>query len=186
MGDGTPHHAGAAPTRRHPVRRRVAAALALPALAVGAGPTTALAHTDLVSSYPAAGQELGSVPDQVTLEFASPLVLTGEGIVVRGPDGEAVDADVLGSASGDVFVAVLETDADEGTWHIDYAGMSTDGHRVVGGFSFLAGGGTGATGATAPVRPTGPPVTGVAVLLVVLAVGFVVVVRDLVPPAAPR
>lgn len=183
MGDGTPHHGGAAPTRRHPVRRRVGAVLGLLVLGVGSSATAAAAHTDLLSSYPAAGQELGSVPDQVTLEFASPMLMTGDGIVVRGPDGEAVDADVLGSASGDVFVAVLEAGAEEGTWSIEYDGMSTDGHRVVGGFSFLAG---PSGGAMAPVQPIGPPATGVAVLLVVLALGFVVVVRDLAPPAAPR
>lgn len=139
---------------------------------------TAQAHSDLVSSYPAADAQVEAPPDQITLEFAGPMVMAENGVEVRGPDGEVLPATVLGSATSDVFLAVLDPGAPAGVWTVEYDGLSLDGHRVLGSFTFVSGdvvlGG-------APAPEGGRAVGGLAVLLLTLAAGFAVLARVLAP-----
>lgn len=143
----------------------------LPAASAGA-------HSDLVSSFPAADARVDAPPDQITLEFAGPMALAEDGIEVRGPDGEVLAATVLGSATSDVFLAVLEPGAPAGVWTVEYDGLSLDGHRVLGSFSFVSG--DVVLGAAAGPEG-GRTAAGTAVLLLTLATGFVVVARVLAP-----
>lgn len=168
-----------APAHRHPVTAGLGFVLglvvlvALPAVAVQA-------HSDLVRSYPAADARVEAPPDQISLEFAGPMVLAEDGIEVRGPDGDVLPSTVLGSATRDVFLAVLDPGAPAGVWTVAYDGLSLDGHRVLGSFTFVSGA-AGSDGSAA--AGGGHGAGGLAVLLLTLAAGFAAVLHVLTPPS---
>lgn len=152
--------------------------------AASASTAPAAAHTDLLSSSPADGAQVADPPEQVTLEFLSALVLADDGLVVRGPDGEALQGRVLASASRTLFTVVLESGAPSGVWTVEYDGVSLDGHTVTGEVVFSVGG-----GAVATSGPTAGPTNllgGLGTVLLVMAAGFVVLLRRLVEPVAGR
>jgi methionine-rich copper-binding protein CopC len=134
-----------------------------------------------VSSYPAADERVGSLPEQVLLEFDEPMRIGEEDLVIRDPRGGRHPADVLASARSDVFVAFLEPAAgQQGRWTVDYEAVSQDGHLVEGGVAFWVG----ADGAPSLVTDPTSLSRTVALLLVLLAGGFTVmaqVVRRAVP-----
>ena len=67
-------------------RVTIAAALAL-ALMGAVAPQTALAHAELMSSSPAAGETLTAPPDEVIIEFDGELLPDGTGFTVTDPGG---------------------------------------------------------------------------------------------------
>jgi methionine-rich copper-binding protein CopC len=154
---------------------RAAAGCALGVLVALLGQPPAGAHSDLVSSYPAAGERVGSLPEQVVLEFDEPMSVGTDGLVIRAPGGDSYPADVLGSAAGDVYVAILEPVVRPGTWTVDYEAVSRDGHRAVGTVSFWVG----ASGGPPPLTDPTSLSRTLAMLLVLLAGGFSVLLRAL-------
>ena len=110
--------------------------MAMAALVVllGGWPTAAHAHTDLVASTPRGGDTLTATTDQVVLVFAEDVVAGSAQVAVRGPEGgDAVRGapEVDGST---VRVPVHLISA--GPHEVSYRVTSTDGHPVVGGYSF--------------------------------------------------
>lgn len=148
-------------------------ALVLAVLALGIGPASA--HTDLVSSYPAAGSRVDVLPHSVTLEFDEPMALVGDGVELAAPGGERYPADVMVAGGGTVLVVVPmpEPGSSAGRWTVQYAALATDGHVAEGGFEFWVG--------TSAVMPSGAdrstPSRGLPLLAVGLAGTFSVLLR---------
>ncbi|KHK96964.1 hypothetical protein LK09_14020 [Microbacterium mangrovi] len=138
------------------LRRRIAAAaasllLAAAGVALTTGPASA--HDQLISTNPADGSTLATLPAQVTLTFGELVLNTNGGTQVKVTDstGKTINAGptvvkdnvvsqgVAGGASGTVTVL----------WRV----VSEDGHPVSGQFSFTVQG----AGATIAPVPTGTP-----------------------------
>jgi len=111
----------------------VAAVLA----ALLAMPATALGHVELVSSAPAAGEDLDNPPTEVTLTFDDELDPAMSSFTVTDPDHK-----VVGTGEVDLTVAdrnVLTgavTISDPGVYTVSYAVAGIDGHQIGGAFSF--------------------------------------------------
>ncbi|CCI54799.1 copper resistance CopC family protein [Nostocoides jenkinsii] len=117
--------------------RAAVAVVALMTLAVVtgvAGAGSAYAHTELLTSTPAANAKV-EAPTEVTLgfsediktEFATVQVTDGEGLSVA--DGDA-------RVSGPDLTQALRTPVHAGTYLVAYKVTSADGHPVSGSFSF--------------------------------------------------
>ena len=119
---------------RNPARLLISAATAAALLAV---PASALAHVELMSSSPAAGDNLDAAPTEVTVTFDDELDPDKSSFAVTDADGSEV-----GSGEVDLTVAdrnVLSgsvTIAEPGVYTVSYAVAGIDGHVVEGTFSF--------------------------------------------------
>lgn len=139
--------------------RRPLAALA-PLLVLGVLvvlPDPAQAHASLVSTDPAAGSTVSSLPRAVTLRFSEP-VRAPATIVVTGPSGQRVsvgDAAVLGER---VTERLVGTDAGPGAYTIGYQVLSGDGHVVNGTKEFTVAGGGASRSPAATASPARPSV----------------------------
>ena len=100
-------------------------------------PTVASAHVELVSSSPAAGDNLDSAPQEVSVTFDDELDPDHSSFTVTDADGNEV-----GSGEVDLTVAdrnVLRgevTIADPGVYKVSYVVAGVDGHEIEGTFSF--------------------------------------------------
>jgi len=185
------------PARRRPRRRAghrallaLIAAVLAPLLTLLPAPT-ASAHNALLSTTPARGAVVTTMPTTVVLHFDLPSGALGTGIVVLGPTGnvavgapQLIDTDVRqpinpGSPAGHYTV----------TWRV----VSADGHPVQGTFSFdttQRAPGTPPTPAAAqpPPAAAGPSTSWRSVLLVAigLAAASVVTARVLTRRARRR
>ena len=122
------------------------------ALAIAILPAAALAHAELLSSSPAAGDTLTTLPEAVTLAFDGELTPDGTGFTVTDPDG-----DVVGEGRLDLTVAErneirgdLEADG-QGTYAVAWTSVATDGHEESGDFTFTV------VDAESPNTATMPP-----------------------------
>lgn len=133
---------------------RLVAALAVVALTVaGLFAGTASAHSTLVSSDPADGARLDSMPQQVGLIFNEDVDPSLSQVVVNS-GGVAREAQNV-VADGPRVSATMPADVDPGQVSVLYKIVSADGHPVSGRISFTVDGG----GATATAAPTGAPTT---------------------------
>lgn len=117
-----------------------AAALLLTALLLAVlTPAAARAHAGLVSSDPAEGATLRTVPQALALEFSEPVEAPAY-VVVTGPDGathQLGDPQVTGPAvSQPLDPATLAAGRTDGAWTIAYRVVSSDGHAVQGHVRF--------------------------------------------------
>lgn len=106
-------------------------------ITVLATPATALGHVELVSSSPAAGEDLDSAPTVVTLTFDDELDPAMSSFTVTDPDHN-----VVGTGEVDLTIAnrnVLTgsvTISDPGVYTVGYVVAGIDGHQIGGAFSF--------------------------------------------------
>lgn len=109
-------------------------ALVLGSLVVSA--TAAGAHAAIVSSNPAAGEELKSAPGIVSLSFSEPLIANLSKVVVVDPNGGRHE----GGPSGDRRMqASIATNA-PGIYRVEWKTVSpVDGHSLEGRFFFGVG-----------------------------------------------
>jgi copper transport protein len=105
--------------------------------------TPAAAHAVVVSSSPADGQVVAVAPAQVQIQFSERVSTGLGGLTVLDGDGERVDEDdSVVAATGDLLVASLRDDLDDGTYVMNYRVVSADGHPVTGAVVFGVGEGT--------------------------------------------
>lgn len=145
------------------MRRGLGAAAAVVLLvgafvAVGLGAAgPAAAHTGLVSSSPADGDVLASLPDRVTLVFGAPMT-TPAYVAVVGPDGSPVTA---GEPVVDgTTVAQALGEGGDGGYTLAFRVLTDDGHWVTGQLTFTVGAAPAATtdpAATAAPATAAPP-----------------------------
>ena len=117
-------------------RLSIVAALAL-ALAGAIMPRTAIAHAELVSSSPAAGETLTIAPEAVTIVFDGELVPDGSGFTVTDPSGDTVGQGELDLTIADrnQLIGLIEI-GDPGTYAVAWTAVSADGHEEEGDFAF--------------------------------------------------
>lgn len=115
----------------------IAAAL-LASLLVLLPTTPASAHDDLVSSDPAAGSTVQTLPEEMTLTFSAALIPSdgGTAVVVTDADGNDV-ADGAPEIDGAVLIQPLDPDAaTAGEYTVIWQVVSSDGHPTDGEFAF--------------------------------------------------
>jgi copper transport protein len=130
---------------------------------VAAGP--AAAHATLVSTDPAEGARLDSMPAQVTLEFSEGVSLGAGYARVLGSDGARVDTGTA-SVSGRVLTIPVRAGLPDDGYLVSYRVISADAHPISGAYSFVVGNGepvsasaAGAKDRTDPVVAAGLPIS---------------------------
>ncbi len=149
------------------------------------GPGPAAAHTDLVSSSPADGENLEAVPSRVQLEFAQRVVAELSEVEIRGPDGTRSAEGLL--AGDDALVAIVDTTGPDGAWAVDYRVVAADGHVVTGSIDFTVGaaGAAGAAAGSSAIDPRPWMFGGVILGLVLGALSLLRPVRQRSMQGAP-
>jgi methionine-rich copper-binding protein CopC len=149
-------------------------------LVLGVRPYPAGAHTELVSSVPAQGDQVSQGLDRVELVFGEDLLAAGAAIAVRGPAGEEVAVGAAGT-SGSTAAARLTLSA-PGSHTLTYRVVGADGHVISGslGFTVVASATPGrvATSVSREAAPGAPAQAGApgAVMWLLLAALLLVVV----------
>jgi methionine-rich copper-binding protein CopC len=97
----------------------------------------ALAHAELVESFPADRDTLAESPNQVRLQFTEPIEAAFDPIQVYDQQGNRVDEDDARVDSDDakVLVAGLE-ELSEGSYTVEWRVTSIDGHIVDDTYQF--------------------------------------------------
>ncbi|SEW11169.1 copper resistance CopC/CopD family protein [Natrinema salifodinae] len=101
------------------------------------------AHAYLSDSDPSNGDQVASVPDEVTLTFGGDGVQTAD-VAVTGPDGEDVSGDAAVDADDSRIVRVPLADAADGEdadgmYTVRWSILADDGHETSGSFVFSVG-----------------------------------------------
>ena len=120
--------------------RRLAFAALLVTTALVVMPTTASAHSELVSSDPEADSTLPQAPDEVTLTFNEPVQEAGSSIVVTAGSQEISEADTFAVDETSASVTVDGADV-TGPVQVAFRIVSEDGHVVRDTYSFEVSGG---------------------------------------------
>src|SRR4051812_44639062 len=132
------------------MRRRLGAAVvvALGAL-LGAGPTAAVAHPQLVTAAPQPGAVAPRAPHAVTIAFSEDAIARASSFRVSGPAGPVRAGAVrAGSVHGTLTAALPRLRP--AVYRVRWSAVGRDGHRVSGTFSFGV------------ARPDGSPPPGAA------------------------
>lgn len=117
------------------VRRAVLAAALLVGLATPAG-----AHTDLVSTEPAADEVVEASPSQVLLRFSDEVVPAAGGVTVVGSDGLRVDDGEV-TTPDDTSIAIgLRPDLPPGRYAVEWSILAPDGDGQEGDYGFVVAG----------------------------------------------
>ena len=102
------------------------------------------AHTELISSDPAAGSTLAQWPTQISLTFNEELQVIGNEksnfVVVNNSVGDQISADDE-SLNGSTIKVSLDPNTVEGPVLVYYRVISADGHAVEGEYTFTFGSG---------------------------------------------
>lgn len=140
---GAFHDAPAAASRRR-IRRRVALAVLVGAVAVGGAFVTASpadAHAVLIGSDPAPGVRVEDPPAEIVLRFTEPVTADLGGVRLFDDQGDRVELGATGQLDGDASTVTAEVPGTLGdggyvaTWRV----VSEDSHPVRGAFTFRVG-----------------------------------------------
>ncbi|WP_107772142.1 copper resistance CopC family protein [Nocardioides sediminis] len=142
--------AGASRRSRGSRVSRLVASMVLALLTIGTGPG-AQAHSELVSSSPAAGSVVTRATDRVVLVFASDLLPGASAVVVRDPRGRDVTTSAAGSRAA-VVEATVRLGVG-GRHDVSYRVVGEDGHVISGSLWFTVAGGAAPVGAAVAVPP---------------------------------
>jgi methionine-rich copper-binding protein CopC len=115
--------------------QRIIGAILLAAMSVFAPMSPAAAHTDLVSTSPAAGSDVLAAQESISLTFSEPPLVDGAAIVVMTAEGDILDspAPALNGASLSIpWPADLTT----GKVTVQWRATAQDGHVESGEFVF--------------------------------------------------
>lgn len=116
------------------------------------------AHSDLVSSTPAAGAQLDALPGSVTLKFSEEIDPAFVQVVVA--DAADVVRPLKAATSGAEVTGAMPEGVPAGDLEVRYRVASADGHPVTGQVAFTVRTGAGApTGTTEGPAPTAAPST---------------------------
>jgi len=106
-------------------------------IALLAMPATALGHVELVSSSPAAGEDVDVAPTEVILTFDDELDPATSSFTVTDPDHNVVGTGEVNLTVADRNVLTGSvTIIDPGVYTVGYAVAGIDGHQIGGAFSF--------------------------------------------------
>jgi len=98
------------------------------------------AHTALVTSTPAAGEDLEEFPDRVELRFNEPLLNLGDEeanyFKLFSPAGEQLRLSALSVEGSLLSATVLDKRTEAGEYRIEYRVVAGDGHVIRGDIAF--------------------------------------------------
>jgi len=115
------------------------AAVIVTAAILASGPSV-LAHAQLVSSFPGAGQRVEQAPEQLTLIFSERLDPIGSGVDVLDSEGRLVASGGTIDPSDAHILHVALPHLADGLYNVNWHSLSTDdGHSVQGFFTFGVG-----------------------------------------------
>lgn len=123
-------------TSRGPLRALAGAALVLGFVASWAG--AAAAHAVLLRTEPSPQTTVETAPEVVRLRFSEPVEVAFGAVRVFDVDGRRVDEGRIETASGRREL-VVPARLPGGTYTVTWRVLSTDGHRISGGFQFYVG-----------------------------------------------
>ena len=110
--------------------------MVLAIVALTAGP--AAAHAVLLRSDPSPQTTVMVAPEAVRLRFSEPVEVTFGAVRIFDVDGKRVDEGKISTAAGGREV-VVPASVTGGTYTVTWRIVSTDGHRITGGFQFYVG-----------------------------------------------
>lgn len=138
----------------------VGAAVAVAAVLAVAAPASA--HDQIVSSTPAADEQLTTAPDQVVLTFSNNLLALSDnsGTAMTVVDEQGTDW-VAGAptVAADTVTVPLKPGMPNGAYDVTWKVVSSDGHPTSGEYSFSVAAAEEPTPSTAPsqsAQPTAP------------------------------
>jgi methionine-rich copper-binding protein CopC len=144
--------------------QRVISAILLAGLGILAPISPASAHTDLVSTSPAADSDVLAAQDTISLTFSEPPLVDGAAIVVMNSSGDILDSPAP-SLDGASLSIPWPADLTTGKTTIQWRATAQDGHVESGEFVFnytaAAEGGMAPSPAASAV-PTDPMMTAMA------------------------
>jgi copper transport protein len=109
-------------------------------LGVMVGASTASAHAELLSSFPANQELLREAPSEIALQFTEGVDPIEPGIRLLDSDGDEVAiGEVDQSAGSDRMRAPIPDTLADGTYVVAWQAVSADSHRVRGSFTFSVG-----------------------------------------------
>lgn len=137
--------------------RSASALLIVVGVLVPAG--VAAAHTEVVSTRPAAGAILDEAPESVIITFNEELLAASVEASIIGSDGALVTA-ATPAVDGTVVTIPWPQDQPPGAYEVAYRVASGDGHPVTGSIAFsFAAGSSAASPSASPSEqaPSSPP-----------------------------
>jgi len=108
-------------------------------LAVLSAPQQASAHSDLISTEPAANAVLSVAPTEIVLRFSETVDVTDDAIRLVDSAGDSVDLAALEQPRGDTVVARPIDALEDGTFVVAWTAISADSHPIGGAFVFSVG-----------------------------------------------
>ena len=128
------------------MKKTLSIAAAIAALSFSLFSTSAaLAHDEVVSTDPTAGEqfEAGLIP--VTINFNEEVLVTegNEGIEIRVSDSKGVEQPTACLSAGGTSISVLTSLAATDDYTVDWRSVSSDGHATEGTFKFSVSGTNG-------------------------------------------
>lgn len=124
------------PSSRRPRCALAGAALVLAFVVSSAGP--AAAHAVLLRTEPSPQTTVENPPEVVRLRFSEPVEVAFGAVRVFDVDGGRVDGGRIETAAGRREL-VVPARLPGGTYTVTWRVLSTDGHRISGGFQFYVG-----------------------------------------------
>jgi copper transport protein len=98
------------------------------------------AHAELISTEPAAGEQLDAAPAQVVLRFTESVDVSDDAIEVLSATGDPVDVGDPAHPNGErSSIAVGLPSLDDATYVVSWRVISSDSHPVSGAFTFGVG-----------------------------------------------
>lgn len=98
------------------------------------------AHAELISSEPAADEQLDVAPERILLRFTEPVEVAEDGVTVYAGSSDSVDTASPEHPDGDgSSVAVELPELEDGAYLVSWRVVSSDSHPVSGAFTFLVG-----------------------------------------------
>lgn len=116
----------------------IAFAIVLASLAFGVPASPSLAHDQLLSQSPAAGEHVESAPASVRLSFSAPPLEVGMTVLVIDADAKNWAAEES-SVDGVDIVTKLDGELPDGNYQVRWRAVSGDGHTQSGSYDFAVG-----------------------------------------------
>jgi len=126
------------PAGRFTMVRGVVVAVSVAALLTGLIPNTAMAHSRMKKSTPAAGATVAAGPSEVRLQFNEAVELRFSKISVELKGGKPVASEPTTSDPADKATLIMKfaEPLQAGSYKVNWQAVSADTHKVKGSFVF--------------------------------------------------
>jgi len=115
--------------------RRIFGSILLAGLGLFGPISSASAHTDLVSTSPAADSDVNASQATISLTFAEPTLVDGAAIIVKNSNGDILDSPAP-TLDGSTLSIPWPMDLTPGQVTIEWRATGDDGHVLSGDFGF--------------------------------------------------